>query len=592
MLPVYGALLLTAWIVLMPASLKPWEHFPGDVQSPDAAYALNNHWFVRSHGLLASSNSRMLAFPVGQDRFVTSGFPLDAVAAWPLVSVLGWPAGLTVFLVLAFWAAGAAMAWLAGRWWRSAWAAVVAGVAYQTSGVLLLETSHGRFHNVLGAVFVPLALGLLARALVRRSQRDALLAGLAAGMATLAYWFLGLYVALGLLVLVLLALYERSFPWRVYLAAAMGLLLVVGIPVLYAAYTTAEAPGFDIEKWDLILVGQAEQALVRWVANANGLFSSSAPAGLLVLRPLLALLVVLGLWRSRLRRWMAPAAWAVLGLALAMGPWVALPGGLLLPGPLLGLMDSPALSRMWWPYRALLLAAPAVALLAGGGAARLHCLLPGMHGLAEALFARLRQMEVKHSIHRRWIPRALPHLGYLLAALLLLEAFVAQPLLPMVFTPARPSRAAKALAKGTGPALVAPFGNTPMRTDTTMYSDQLFHRRPLINSPTFPHVSLVTTRMRRSPTWPALDFLGLCEVNPRAKGHRKNLRLAMAGLHQVGLKAVHVEMPVVSAWAKKEQYLRCIERLLGSTYDKAGPFRVYPVKVKGTGDDKVASTNR
>lgn len=589
MLPVYGALLLTAWVVLQPASRAPWELYPGNLRSPDAAYALNNHWFVHSHGLLASSNSRMLAYPVGEDRFVTSGFPLDALASWPLVSALGWPTGFTIFIVLVFWAAGAAMAWLAGRWWRSAWAAVVAGVAYQTSGVLLVEVSRGRFHNVLGAVFVPLALGLLARALMRQSQRDALLAGVAAGLATLAYWFLGLYLGLGLLALVLLATLERRFPWRVYLSALTGLVLVVGIPLVYLGHTVAEAPGFDIDKWDMILTGQTEQALVRWVATTNALFAKDAPAGLLALRPLLWLLVALGLWRCRLRRWFAPAIWVSVGLALAMGPWVALPGGLLLPGLQLGLMDSPVLNRMWWPYRALLLAAPAVALLAGGGAARLQRLVPRLQEMVAALFARLRKMEIKHGIYRRWIPRAVPHLGYLLVALLLGEAFLLHPRLPLVYTPAWPSVAATVLAKGKGPVLVLPLGKTPLRQDTTMYADQLVHRRPLVNSPTFPHVSLATLRMRRSPTWAALDFLGLCEVNPVTRGHHKDLRAAMAGLHGVGVASVHVEMALVQAWADRALYLRCIERMLGSTYNKVGPFRVYPVTVKETTKKKMAA---
>ncbi len=581
MLPVYLALLLTAWIVLQPASRTPWSTLPGNLEHPDASYALNNHWVIQSRGFLASLNSRLLAFPVGEDRFVTSGFPLDVLAAWPLVKLLGWPAGLTVFLVLALWAAGAAMAWLAGRWWRSAWAAAVAGVAYQTSGVLLVEATRGAYHTVLGAVFVPLALGLLARALVTRSQRDGLLAGACAGLAALAYWYLGWFVGLGAAALVLLGFVERRAPWRVYLAAATALVVVAGLPLVYTAVCAAEAPGYDIDKWDMILTGAKEQSLAGWVASENGLLSEKAPVGLWAWRPVLVGLVLLGIWRRRRRRWMAPALWIALGLLLAIGPWVVLPGGLLLPGPQLGSMDTPMLRRMWWPYRALLLAAPAVALLAAGGAARLHGWLPRMQGLADRVFARLREMEVEHAIHRRWVPRALPHLGYLLAALLLAEAFLVQPRLPLASMPFVRSAAARTLSRGgKGPALVLPFGRTPMRKDTFMYVDQIHHRRPLLNSPTFPHASLVTLRMRRSPTWAALDYLGLCEVNPKAKGHKKDFARAMAGLRQVGLKAVHVQMTVVQAAETRLPYLRCIERMLGSRYDKAGPFRVYPVSAK------------
>ena len=577
MLPVYGALLLSAWLVLQPASRSPWDMVPCDLKQPDASYAVNTHWFVHSHGLLASSNSRTLAFPVGEDRFVSGGFPLDVLAAWPLIAALGWPAGFTVFLVLVFWAAGASMAWLAGRWWRSAWGAVVAGVAYQTSGVLLVEVSRGSFPTLLGAVFLPLALGLLARAVLRRSLRDALLAGLAAGMATLAYWYLGFYLGLGMLTLVGLALAERRFPWRIYLMALAGLALLVGLPLVYVGAALAEAPGYDIGTWDMILVGQSEKSLASWVADQNALFSRGSPAGLVAVRPALALLVLLGLWRRRRRRWIAPAIWVITGLALAMGPWASLPGGLLLPGPLLGLMDTPLLRRMWWPYRALLLAAPAVALLAGGGAARLQRLLPRLQELAQALFSRLREMEVQHDLQRRWIPRLLPHLGHGLAALVLAEAFIAQPRLPLVSSAGQPSPAANTLARGKGPALVVPFGNTPMRADTSMFTDQIYHRRPLLNSPTFPHASLSTSRMRGSPTWAALDYLGLCEVNPKAQKHHRDLQRAMASLHLVGLAAVHVQMPAVKAWPGRKEYLACIQRMLGSDYKEAGPFRVYAV---------------
>jgi len=160
------------------------------------------------------------------------------------------------------------------------------------------------------------------------------------------------------------------------------------------------------------------------------------------------------------------------------------------------------------------------------------------------LFARLREMEIEHSIYRRLIPRALPHFGYLLVALLLGEAFLMHPRLPLVYTPAWPSAAATVLAKGKGPALVVPLGKTPLRQDTTMYVDQIVHRRPLINSPTFPHVSLATLRMRRSPTWAALDYLGLCEVNPGTKGlHGDLLAKKMGGSEgQLVLKEGEIEI--------------------------------------------------
>ena len=174
---------LSAWIVLLPASAAPWSWVPAAQASPDEAHAMNLHWLVHQQGVFAASHSRLLYYPTGMNWLAACGIPLDALASWPLLALAGWPAGFTLFLVLLIWGAGAAMAWLAGCWWRSAGAGLVAGVAYQCSGILLWEVAGGRTANLLGAIFIPLALGLLARGLLANRWQDGLLAGVMTGLA-------------------------------------------------------------------------------------------------------------------------------------------------------------------------------------------------------------------------------------------------------------------------------------------------------------------------------------------------------------------------------------------------------------------------
>ena len=368
---VYLGLSLFAWALLLPASAMPWRWLPTGAGWENGAHAINLHWLVHQWGLLEVSHSRMLYYPSGVDWLTSCGFPLDALISWPLVWLLGWPAGFTLFLVLMLWAAGASMAWLAARWWRSAPAALVAGVAYQCSGALLWELASGRPSSVFGAVLLPLALGLLARGMLTHRWRDGLLAGAVAGLAVIPYWFSGIWLALGFMVLALLALLERRLPWKTCLAGGLGAVLVAGLPAAYAWINLDLIPGVAMGASDQVYHQGEVLTLLGWIQAHNGLFSPGAVHGVRLLAPLIIGLVLLAVVGHRVRRWAAPLLWIAVGGVIALGPWLQLRGGPAVPGPFLAWLDLPLLQRFWWPQRALLLAAPAVALLAGGGALRL-----------------------------------------------------------------------------------------------------------------------------------------------------------------------------------------------------------------------------
>ena len=186
-LAVAAGLLLSAWVVVLPASAAPWRLLPGDPGHTDIGATVSYHWLVHTTGLLGAMHSRLLGFPLIFDRTVLNGFPLDVLVSWPLLKLFGWPAGYTFFFVLEFWLLGLSMAWLAGRWWRSPLAALVAGVAIQTSGAFTAEIIEGRTAQTFGAIFLAPSLGLYARALLTGRHRDAALAGLAVGLAMLTY---------------------------------------------------------------------------------------------------------------------------------------------------------------------------------------------------------------------------------------------------------------------------------------------------------------------------------------------------------------------------------------------------------------------
>lgn len=574
MLPVYGALLLCAWLLLLPASATPWKHIPGDLQSPEFGQMVNIHWLVHSQGLLDASQSHMLGYPVEADRLAT-GLHLNTLASWPLVKALGWPTGFTLFIILILWAAGVSMAWLACQWWRSPGAALLSGVAYQASGVLSLELYKGCDNNVFGAIFVPLALGLMARALVTARLRDALLAGVMTGLAALSYWYLGLFLALGLAILILYAFLERRLNWLALFLTLVGLLLVAGIPLIRSLDALAAVPGVGVGKWGVVAFGRYSGILVQWIVEKNSLFSADISTALLSIRPFLLALIVLGLMTRTSRRWAAPLAWILLATLLAMGPWVQLSGGLYLATPQMSLMDNTVIQRLWWPYRAMLLAAPALALLAGGGVARLESTLRSLPGTSGSLWSRRKQAD-KDPNARRWAHKLRPLVAPVLSVMILAEAFVALPQLPLPAVAGEPSEAALALAKDEGPALVLPLGGGPLRKGKPMLLDQIHHQRPLLNTLFFPHQTMATEAFRKSPAWLALEYFGRCELNAEIP-YLEMPSKGLAGLKQAGLKTVYVEERALGKKKRRLDYLICVEQMLGKHQKRVPPYLVYAI---------------
>jgi len=565
---IWIALLLSSWLMMLPASAAPWEWLPGSQMAVDAPFTYNYHWLVHTRGLLGVTHTRNLLSPYGQDRLLTQGFPGDAVASYVFLKILGWPAGFTVFMIFMLWAAGAAAAWLAGRWWRSRVAALFAGVTFQSSTLLLWEITDGHISQVVASIFIPLSLGVMALCLFSRGWRSAAIAGALAGLSVLTYWFAGVFILLGWGVLFFLALCEGRLPWRPFLIAGLAALAVTGLPMIYTVTGIEAMPGIDIDKWGNFAIGQSDFTLAQWISQYNGLNSSNSQGWLHGFRPLIVALMALAILGARARYWLAPAAWLAVALLFAIGPWLDLVGGVSLPGPFLAMMDLPLLSRLWWPYRFLWLGILGIAVLAGGGAARLQRVLLRWSRPGNTAGGRT---STPRTGWRHRLRRVVPALMASLLLLLLVEAYLLNPYLPLAATPGKSPKTSQVLAQRKGLTLILPFGGGPLRRnkDMMMLYDQIFHGRPLLNNDLYPRDSN-SPLSRKALVWPVLNYLSTCEMNahdPVTPAQQQ----ALSRLYELGLKEVYLELRYV----RSKKYIDCIQALLGDATKDQGPFRVY-----------------
>ena len=538
---VASLLLVSAWVLLWPASGSPGALLPGDALHPDGPGTFNYHWLVHQAGLSGAAHSTWLFWPVSVDRLVMDGFPLDALASWPLLALLGWPAGFTIFVLLCLWGAGLAMAWWSSAWWRSPLAGLVAGVTYQASHILMLELYEGRATQVFAAIWLPLALGFGWRALAAGAggRRQAVMAGLATGLAALSYWYALFLTALGLAVLLVLA---RPRRWRqvgaLTVGGALGSVLIMALPLLYTLLHLDQQTGLQFRGGDTLLDAGRLTSLVA-ITSMRSLQASWR--GGLPLQPLFLLMLLAGTLRLPRERWLGPALMALVGCGLALGPAVSILQWTI-PGPYRLVLEVPLLRRWWWPVRAMLLAAPALSLLAGGGGARV-----------------LRQR---------------PLAGTLLAAALLVESFLVMPQLPLPTLPGTPTVTARVLAQGQGPALVLPFPSGALRSDTLPLLDQIHHGRPLAMGQLPPDNPLAPAAYRALWQRPALAALVACEHDPRALSSASAAQVR-AALEELGIQEVYVDQLVARTLPLGDAYLGCLNRLLGPPTAMHEPYRVH-----------------
>lgn len=525
-----------ATLIVGPALVHLGVAIPGQAGMADLPGTVNFHWLIQTHGVTAAMDSSLLMHPASLNRIILDGMPIDAWASWPLTAALGWPAGFTLFVWLCFALLGIATAWMTRVWWNSVPAAVVAGVVAQTHPFLIREVLYGRPTQVFGAIFLPLALGLTMRRLSTAGARwHGVAAGVAWGVGTLSYWFYGAYFFIGLSILIALAMLGNNRQWKTAtVESLLGVLVITAVPIITVMGASEALPGQGLELASMVTHGDHQLSL-RQLIEFRDLGASIASERALAAQILVMGLAIYGITRASKSQWLVPLLWLIAALWFAAGPAINLPGGFNIPGPFL-IFDATDLTRRnWWPDRALVLAVPAVALLAGGGAA---------------------------AVHARW-NHIRPELTALaVCAAVVIEAYTVIPGLPMNTTWGAATSKTQQVAMGTGPTLILPLGTNGDQPDARMMIDQIHHGRPLVNGP-MPFTSSTAPQAYvdniRSD---ALQALVACEADPSSHQTARQdpwVALQAWNVHQVFLDPKLAERMQVSA----ARYRQCIAALLG-----------------------------
>lgn len=506
-----------------------WSHpeaMPGRGDFMDGEGTFHIYWSLWSRGLSAFADDRWLMYPVGSDRLVQHGLPLDGALMWPFVALFGAGRGWTVAHAVLLAQVGLSTGWLTGRWWRSGAAAAVGGVVAQLAGITLRELAYGRPTQVWFLALLPLALGVLLDALSEGRPRLALVAGLLLGATIVSWWYAAILLAPVLAIVLGLAVAERTRVAAVLLHLVAGIGVVTTPVFLFVLPHLDQLGGIDVGGDGLVEHGTMRMRLVDLLAERSALISSVFE-GAITPRPVLVALVIAGtLATDRVRRRLLPWLLFAVATVFALGPGVGL-GPLDLPLPFGVFPDLPLLRRFWWPDRFLLVTALAVAVVAARAVAR-------------------------------WRPALV--VGVLVA--LVVEAWELNPWMPLPASFAGPSPASRWLAQGSGPALVVPGRAGALSLGAGVLRDQPFHQRPLLNG-FVPADATVAP-----PSWQAygqteiLAQLAGCEQGQAATGDADAHRLALRSL---GATAVVVdEERFDPASPSGRAFLACVAALLGT----------------------------
>jgi hypothetical protein len=545
--------LALAWVLCLPGSLHPSARIIGGV--PDIPGLSHTVSQMAARGPGPWAHSRLIMYPSVHNLYSEMSFPMDGILAWPLVALLGWPGGFSAFSVLALAATGATTGFLAARWWRSLPAALAAVVVVETSGIVLREIAEGRLTHVVGLALTPPAIGWFCRAVVEDRGRWSFLAGAAVGFAALVFWYQAVWIALMLVAVFLAGAIERAPVVRHTMWGAAGAFAVAGFPLLYTVFHAGAHPGSQYGPWDIVEQIPGERVYLLTLLESRDIHWMGAKTGAWAVRPLLAATVLLGAWGAPRRRWAVPLAWIVVGWVLAEGPVLPIES-LRIYSPVILQSLVPLARRYWWPDRYLLVAAVGSAILASGAFAR------GW---------------------RR--PRALTGAAVAWTLLVLGEAWVALPSLPMPSTPGPDRDRVAALSTGTGPALVVPLRDLdPGATNKVWASeellDQIAHGRPMLAGPMNPDSMVAGPLYRRFWENPALAAIRACETSPSLgvdAPTRAAIDTGFGALRRLGLREVYAEPTREGPDAVAAAWRGCLEELLGPPTGQAGSLRVYAV---------------
>ena len=167
--------------------------------------------------------------------------------------------------------------------------------------------------------------------------------------------------------------------------------------------------------------------------------------------------------------------------------------------------------------------------------------------------------------------------GAAISILILAEAFVTIPGLPMPTTWGAATDRARLLAQDTGPVLILPLGSGLDEPDARMLVDQIHHGRPLVNGPMPPSSSTAPMSYAQFTKTPGLRHLSACETNANATAP-SNKTAAFRHLRAYGIDTIYLDVELADKVSSGGQaYRACIESLLNTAQSSSGSLWVYAV---------------
>jgi hypothetical protein len=369
------------WLVVAVLSVLPAAAGPPAVVG-DGVDAFGTWWFfwwIRTaiEHLGDPSHTDMFFYPDGKNIFAHTGNNfVDAVLSVPFQWLFGeryFPVFVVVTMLgnaVAFRALADEALGAVDEGAERAFAPFAATLLWMVNPFTLFELTAGRTTQAF-LWFLPVAVAAFLRSARTGSVRDAVVLGVATALSAWTYWFNGFFLALGFAALAPFSMREAEARGRAVRAWGIGAavcLLLVG-PAVYAM-SSAAAEGHVVGMVSsggggppTTVQNNVSEALHGlWLMERYGAPQLLQPAWGLTL---LAALVVPGVRVSGGR-----ARWGVLALVavlFALGPAIMDGGTVIAPVPWYQVAQAhiPFLDRLWFPYRLVVLALLAAALLNG-----------------------------------------------------------------------------------------------------------------------------------------------------------------------------------------------------------------------------------
>jgi hypothetical protein len=566
--------LALAWVLCLPGSLTPTQVLTGGAPDlPGLAYATAE---MTHNGPIRWGHSRMLMFPGISNLYAQMSFPADTFSAAPLVALFGWPAGFTAHTVLVLAACGLSTGLVAASWWRSLGAGLVAAGAMETSGIVLREAAEGRLTHDNGLVLAAPAVWAFSRALVEDRGRYAFLTGILLGASGLIFWYQMVWCVIPLALLGVAALVERLPLFRHVAWGALGTFAVAGFPLLYTLLHAGAHPGSEASAFSVIEESPGNPIYLIFLLELRSVDMYGWVTGAWRVRPLLVVLALFACIGTRPRRWLLPVVAIGVAWLLASGPLWRLPGGVYF-SPVALQSWVPVMRRYWWPDRYLLIAAPMVSILVGGGAVIAVVRLRALGRWAPRRIARILGLDRRGEGLSPRVPIALIALC---CVGLLLEARLGYPTLPMPTTPGTASALTRAMAAGAGPTLVLPPRDLDPLAENRVWHSSVFiqtvhHGRPLLTGLMNPDSIVADTTYAAFWNDAFLRALRGCEKGESGRDTAEAVALGKARIYRAGVRQIYADPSLEGPPSVAAAWRSCIEGLLGDPVETGEGYRVY-----------------